>query len=476
MAKITPKSENLSNWYNDVIQFANLAEHGPVRGTMIIKPYGYAIWELIQKSLDLKIKDLGVDNVYFPLFIPSSFLQKEKTHVEHFSPEVAVVTHAGGEELTEPLIVRPTSETIMYDAFSRWIHSYRDLPLKINQWTNVIRWEKRTYMFLRGTEFLWQEGHTAHATATEAEEMAATALETYIDTNQNLLAVYGYYGQKSESEKFAGADATFTYEVLAPDGKVVQVCTSHNLGQNFSKVFDVKFQDKDKQEKYVYQTSWGFSTRSLGPLILVHGDDKGLVLPPKVAPIQVVVIPILSKNTDSNQILNFSGKVFNILKSLDIRVKIDDKDESPGWKFNQYELMGVPLRLEIGGSELASESVKMVRRDNSESSEVKIKDLESEINKTLEDIQSQLFLKSKTFTLDHTTEAKTYEQFKGLMKEGKGFIRAYWCEDPECERKIKEETKASTRALDEMGKLVESGECVYCKKLAKYQWLFAQSY
>lgn len=473
--KITPKSKNISDWYNDVIHQAGLAEHGPVRGTIIIKPYGYTIWENIQRELDLKIKDLGASNAYFPLFIPLSFLQKETQHVEGFSPELAVVTHGGGEELSEPVVVRPTSETIMYDAFSRWVHSYRDLPLVINQWNNVVRWEKRPYLFLRTTEFLWQEGHAVHATSEESQKMVDDALKTYIDTYQNLLAIFGYSGQKSESEKFAGADSTLSYEMLMPDGKVVQGCTSHNLGQNFSKGFDIKFQDQEKQEKLVWQNSWGFSTRSLGPLILVHGDDKGLCLPPRVAPIQVIIIPIISKNSDSTEVLNYAQKVFKVLESFDLRVRIDNSEESPGWKFNQYELMGVPLRLEIGQTEVGDQTVRVVRRDTGEGTQVKFSELGEEMNKHLEDIQADLLTKSKQFTLDHTYEVKNYGQFKEIMENNRGFIRAFWCEDPVCEKKIKEETKATTRVL-ESEILEEHGECIYCGKLANHKWLFAQSY
>lgn len=472
---ITKKSENISDWYNDVIQFAKLAEHGPSKGTMILRPYGYNIWDAIVRILDQKIKGMGVDNAYFPLFIPYSFLQKEKTHVEGFSPELAVVTHGGGEKLTEPLVVRPTSETIMYDAFSRWIQSFRDLPFKINQWSNVVRWEKRPYMFIRGTEFLWQEGHTAHATEKDAQDMVAQALNEYVDTYQSHLALFGYAGRKSESEKFAGADETFTYEILTPDGKVIQSATSHNLGQNFAKAFNVQFQDEKGKRKYVYQTSWGFSTRSLGPLILVHGDDNGLVLPPAIAPIQVIIIPIKKSTTNSQEVANLTNEVFTRLEEHDIRVKVDDSDQTPGWKFNEYELAGVPLRIEIGSAEAEKQEVKVIRRDNKAEHFLKVGEVSSEVEKLLKQIQSDLFNKSKEFTQNNTFEVNSYPEFKNIMNTTRGFIKAFWCEDKDCEAKIKEETKASTRCLP-LDAPEEKGECVYCQKSATHRWLFAQAY
>jgi prolyl-tRNA synthetase len=473
--RITKKSQNISDWYNDVIASAKLAEHGPVRGTMIIRPLGYAIWEGIQRALDSRIKDMSVPNAYFPLLIPYSFLQKEKTHVKGFSPELAIVTHAGGEELKEPLVVRPTSETIIYNSFASWIQSFRDLPMGVNLWNNVVRWEKRPYLFLRTTEFLWQEGHTAHATNEESQQMVDKALEAYVDVYQSILALWGYVGRKSESEKFAGAEATYTYEILMPDGRVLQGCTSHNLGQNFSKVFGVEFQDKDKQKKYVWQTSWGFSTRSIGGLILAHGDDNGLVLPPMIAPTQVVIIPIISKSGDQNEIDKLSQRVFEILKSHDIRVKLDDSDQSPGWKFNQYELEGVPLRIEVGASEARDNLVRIVRRDNKGVTNIGPERLVEEVHKLLQKMQHELLEKSKEFTLKNTRAAKNYEEFKEIMNTTKGFIEAFWCENPECEEKIKEETKASTRCLP-LDSVEAKGECVYCGKSATHRWLFGQSY
>lgn len=472
---IPKKSEDLSAWYNDVIEKAKIAEHGPVRGTVILRPLGYALWEEIQKYLDKKIKELGSKNAYFPLFIPNSLLDKEKKHVEGFSPELAVVTHAGGEKLSEPVVVRPTSETIMYDAYSRWIHSFRDLPLIINQWNNVVRWEKRPYLFLRTTEFLWQEGHGAHATSEENQKMVDNAMTSYVDTYKEVLAIYGYRGKKSETEKFAGADSTLTFEVLSPDGKVIQACTSHNLGQNFSKVFNIKFQDEKGQEQYVWQNSWGYSTRSLGALILVHGDDNGLILPPNVAPVQVRIIPIVTKTSDNHKIEKLAKQVFENLKSHEIRTELDQSNQSPGWKFNQTDLEGVPLRIEIGSTEVNSQEVRVVRRDTKEAANIKLHELAEGVKKLLENIQNDLYEKSKKMTLENTRAVKNYEEFKEIMKTKRGFIEAFWCEDEACEVKIKEETKATTRCLPlEVGEA--KGTCVYCGKEAKHRWLFGQSY
>lgn len=473
---ITKKSKNIAEWYADVMTAAKLAEHGPSKGSIIIRPYGYAIWEAIQKIMDVKIKGLGTQNAYFPLLIPYSFLEKEKAHVKGFSPELAVVTYAGGEKLEEPLVVRPTSETIMYDAFSRWVQSYRDLPLIINQWNNVVRWEKRPSLFLRTSEFLWQEGHSAHATADEAENMVKDALNMYVDFYQRFLALFGYAGKKSESEKFAGAVETYTYEMLMPDGRVVQGCTSHNLGQNFAKVFNVKFQDKMGKEEYVNQTSWGFSTRSLGALILAHGDDNGLVLPPMIAPTQIVIIPIISKTADAESINKLSQKVFATLESYDFRVRIDERDQSPGWKFNQADVEGIPLRIEIGSSEAKSEILRAVRRDTKASYQIPFTDLQPEVQKILEEFQQDLFDKSKKFTLENTREARSYEEFKEIMSTVRGFIEAFWCGNPACEERIKAETKATTRCLPADFVEEAKGRCIYCGKKAPCRWIFAQSY
>lgn len=473
---ITKKSQDISGWYNDVVERAELAEHGPVKGTMIWRPRGFALWEAIQKSLDIKIKDLGAESVYFPLLIPYSFLSKEKDHVKGFAPNLAVVTHGGGEELPEPLVIRPTSETIMYDAFSRWIQSFRNLPLITNQWANVVRWEKRPYFFLRTTEFLWQEGHSAHQTKEECRTMVNDALKMYVDFYKNVLGLFGYAGRKSESEKFPGADETYTYEMLMPDGKIVQGCTSHNLGQNFAKVFNVRFQDQKGKLEYVYQTSWGLSSRSIGAMILAHGDDNGLILPPAIAPIQVVIIPIFTKSSDNGVIKKLAKKVYELLESYDIRVKLDDSEQSAGWKFNQYDLTGVPIRIEIGLQEASKEEVSIrLRGDKTRNIVSKLDTLASDIQKLLDQMQIILLEKSKQFTHENTRQADNYPQFKEIMNTTRGFIEAFWCEDPDCETAIKQETKATTRCLPE-GSIEVTGACVYCGKPAKHRWLFGQSY
>lgn len=472
---ITKKSQDISGWYNDVIERAQLAEHGPVKGTIILRPKGFALWEAIQRDLDIKIKDLGAQNAYFPLFIPYSFLEKEKTHVKGFSPELAVVTHGGGEKLKEPVVVRPTSETIMYGAYSRWIQSFRDLPLVINQWNNVVRWEKRPYYFLRTTEFLWQEGHGAHKDNTDAQEFADKVMDMYVDFYKRVLGLYGYTGKKSESEKFAGADVTLTYEMLMPDGKVVQGCTSHNLGENFAKVFKVQYQDDKGQQQYVSQTSWGLSTRSIGALILMHGDDNGLVLPPSIAPLQVVIIPIVTKSSDKEAINNLANKAYEMLEGHNIRVKLDNSDQSAGWKFNQYDLEGVPLRIEIGQAEVRDKKVSIRLRDKSPNFSLGLADLGVEVEKLLHQMQANLFEKSKKFTQENTRQAINFSQFKEIMNTTRGFIEAFWCEDKECETKIKQDSKATTRCLP-LDAIEAKGECIYCKKSAKFRWLFGQSY
>lgn len=472
---ITKKSEDISGWYNDVIERAKLAEHGPVKGTMIWRPKGYALWEAIQKNLDIRIKSLGVENCYFPVLIPLSFLQREKSHVKGFSPELAVVTHGGGEQLKDPVVVRPTSETVMYEAYSKWIQSFRDLPLKLNQWNSVVRWEKRPYLFIRPTEFLWQEGHTAHANDEEAQKMAEDVLKMYVDFYQSVLGLYGYAGKKSETEKFPGAKETLTYEILAPDGKSIQACTSHNLGDNFAKVFKVSYSDQTGKQHFVHQTSWGLSNRSIGAMILAHGDDNGLVLPPEIAPVQVVIIPIVTKSTDSIKIMTMAKKAYQVLETNNVRVKLDDSDQSPGWKFNQYELEGVPLRIEIGGTEANTNRYRIKRRDTKENYDVDMNLVGAEVEQLLEVIQKQMLEKSKKLTQDNTRQADNYDQFKEIMKTTRGFIEAFWCESPECEAKIKEETKATTRCLP-LGAIEAKGECIYCKKPAKFRWIFGQSY
>ncbi|MBU0708870.1 proline--tRNA ligase [Patescibacteria group bacterium] len=469
---ITKKSGDFSKWYIDVIKQADLADYGPVKGTMVFKPYGYALWEGIKRELDAKIRAMGVDNAYFPLFIPESYLEKEKDHVEGFSPELAVVTIGGGKKLEEPVIVRPTSETVIYAMFAKWIQSWRDLPLKMNQWCNVVRWEKRTLPFIRTTEFLWQEGHTAHATHEEALVQVGLAIEAYAEVYREHLAMAGVAGYKSESEKFAGAVKSVSYESLMPDGKALQSCTSHDLGQNFSRVFDITFQNKEGKEDYVWQTSWGFSTRSIGGLIMVHGDDNGLVLPPKVSPVQVVIVPIQS---DRPEVKEFSDKAFSALKEK-FRVHLDDRAQyTPGWKYNEWELKGVPLRLEIGPREAEKDEVVMVRRDTFTKESVPVAGLAERIDEMLLELQRAAFERSRTFMDKNTREAGTYEEFKKIMAGPRGFIRAFWCEDAECEAKIKQETKATTRCLPLDAK-EEKGKCVHCGSDATHRWLFAQAY
>jgi len=467
---------DLSEWYLEVLKKADIFDYGPVKGTIIFKPYGYALWENLQKILDELIKTkIGAVNVYFPLFIPESFLKKEKEHLEGFSPEVAVVTYAGGEELREKLIVRPTSETIIYESFSRWIKSYRDLPLIINQWCNVVRWEKRPFPFLRNTEFLWQEGHGAHASHEDSLRTVKRALTVYLEVYQKHLGIFGFAGQKSESEKFAGALKTFTYEILMPDGKALQGCTSHDLGQNFSQPFEIRFQDKKNNLKYVWQNSWGFSTRSLGAIFLVHGDEKGLVLPPSVAPYEVVIVPIYEAG-NKTKLKTYLQKIEELLKQKNIRTLTDLREEySPGYKFNDWELKGAPFRLEIGKKELKERRLTFYRRDLNVKEYLKIDDFLKNYDKIKQQFTYNLYKRSKKFTLEHTFKVKSYNEFKEIIESKQGFVLAFWCENEKCEQKIKEETKATTRCLP-LKSRKEKGKCIYCGAPSNYRWLFAQSY
>lgn len=489
--ELKKKSENLSDWYTDVILKAELADYAPVKGTMVIRPYGYALWEAVQEIFNRMMRTRGVENAYFPLFIPHSLLEKEKEHVEGFSPQLALVTIGGGEKLKDPLVVRPTSETIMYAMYAKWVHSWRDLPILINQWNNVVRWEKRTYLFLRTTEFLWQEGHTAHETEKEAIDMALTAFEWYRQVFEEYMAIPVYQGIKSQAERFAGAKTTYTNEALMPDGKALQIATSHNLGQNFSKVFDIQFAARDGKMNYVWQTSWGLSTRALGGLFLIHGDDNGVILPPKIAPIQVVIVPISSRVVKKNalesakDLYTYVTKLGKELVDKGIRVRIDSKtqvdeifeesSESPGRKFNKWEVKGVPLRFEIGDTEVDSKNVTVARRDTLEKFNVNRTDIVNQTIKILDEIQKSLFEKAKKFLDNNTHNAGTYNEFKTIMSSTRGFIRAFWCEDAACETAIKDETKASTRCLPLHAKK-ENGACVRCGKHAVHRWLFAQSY
>ncbi|MFA6161413.1 MAG: proline--tRNA ligase [Patescibacteria group bacterium] len=471
---ITPRAKDYSEWYQDIVEQAEMAEHSPVRGCMVIKPYGYAIWELMQKDLDAHFKEKDVQNAYFPLFIPESFLKREAKHVEGFAPEVAVVTHAGGAKLDEPLVVRPTSETIIYDVFSRWIQSYRDLPLLINQWANVVRWEMRTRLFLRTTEFLWQEGHTVHATEDEADDFAKQMLEVYRQFAEDVMAMPVITGMKSESERFAGAVNTYCIEAMMGDGKALQAGTSHMLGQNFAKAFGVKFLDADGQEKFGWQTSWGVSTRLIGSLVMAHGDDKGLVLPPKLAPYQVVIIPIGTSPEEVDASQAKAQEIADQLKSENIRVKIDKRDMRPGPKFFEWEKKGVPVRIEIGPKDLAKSSVVAARRDTSEKQTLTEEGLTDAVKELLDQIQKNLYAKALAFRNEHTIKVKDYEDFKKNL-EG-NFVLAHWCGSAECEAKVKEETKATIRCVPFEMPNEGSGKCLYCGKDADTAVIFAKSY
>ena len=474
---ITKKSKNIPRWYTDVIQKAEIADYGPVRGTMVIRPYGYAMWERVKSEFDKLIKKFGVENAYFPLFIPMSLLKREKEHVEGFSPELAVVTHGGGKKLAEPLAVRPTSETVMYESYSKWISSWRDLPIKINQWNNIVRWEKRTYFFLRTLEFLWQEGHTAHATYDEAEEMVLNALNSYEKIYKELFALPCIVGEKSETEKFAGALHTYSVEILMPDGKILQAATSHNLGQNFSKVFDISFQNEEGKTEFVWQTSWGLSTRSLGGMFLVHGDDNGLVVPPKIAPIKAVVIPILGKNDE--KIIKYSNKVVDLLSKHNSKflgeVKIwDDPEKSYGWKVNEAELKGIPVFISIGSREMQERTITLTDRLGIHKNKLfKLEDAPMSLDVVLKKLQRSIYDKAKADLAKNIKSVKTYDEFKEIMKSSRSFVKAFWCGDKECERKIKEETKATTRV--KCTDCSQKGKCVYCGKPGDV-WYFGQSY
>jgi prolyl-tRNA synthetase len=462
---------DLSEWYNDIVLKAELADYAPVKGCMIIRPYGYALWEAIQAFMDRLIKERGVKNAYFPLFIPMHFLQKEKEHVAGFAPELAVVTIGGGEKLTEELAVRPTSETIMYEMYRKWTSSWRDLPILINQWCNVVRWEKRTYLFLRTSEFLWQEGHCAHLTHEESMDTVLWALGMYEKTYNDLLAMYGIKGVKSDSEKFAGAGKTYSFECLMPNGKALQACTSHDLAQNFSKSFDWTVQDQNKNKVYPWQNSWGFSTRSIGGLIMTHGDNNGLIMPPNIAPIQIVIVPI----PGHEKALVLAQEIYTKLKTT-YRCELDlVDDESAGFKFNKWELKGVPLRLEIGDRDVANNSIVVYRRDTGEKINSTVEDLNKTISNLSLEIQNNLFTKHQKFTKDNTFIVDSYEEFKKVMSTTRGFIKAHWCENAECEAQIKSDTKATTRCLP-LDAQEESGKCILCGKPSTHRWLFAQSY
>ena len=467
--QIADIENDFPQWYTDVVLKTKLVDYGPVKGTMVIRPYGYAIWENIQKELDKRFRATGHENAYFPLLIPMSFLSKEKEHVEGFAPEVAVVTHAGGEELAEPLVVRPTSETIIGNMYSKWLQSYRDLPILINQWANVMRWEKTTRPFLRTSEFLWQEGHTVHATEEEAVEETIKMLNVYKEFAENCLAIPVITGKKTEKEKFAGAVATYGMEAMMHDGKSLQAGTSHYLGQNFSKAFDIKFLDKDGALKYGYTTSWGVSTRLIGAIIMAHGDQRGLSLPPVVAPVQVVIVPIAAKKAG---VMEECAKVKAMLEEAGVRVKLDDSDNSPGWKFNEWEMKGVPLRIELGPRDIEAGKALIFRRDKLEKSEYALADIVSSVKTLLETVQKDM-LEAARSRRDKRIVYAT--DMTGILAgvEGGNFVKAGWCGCRECEDKIKAETAATARVYAE-GETAE--KCAVCGKKAEHVVIFARAY
>ncbi|WP_321375365.1 proline--tRNA ligase [uncultured Draconibacterium sp.] len=491
MAKeLTSRSENYSQWYQDLVIKADLAENSAVRGCMVIKPYGYAIWEKMQAELDRMFKETGHVNAYFPLFIPKSFFSKEADHVEGFAKECAVVTHYrlkndeenGGvvvdpdAKLEEELIVRPTSETIIWNTYKNWIQSYRDLPILCNQWANVVRWEMRTRLFLRTAEFLWQEGHTAHATKAEAIEETEKIINVYANFAENFMAVPVIKGLKSANERFAGALETYSIEALMQDGKALQSGTSHFLGQNFAKAFDVKFATKEGKEDYVWATSWGVSTRLMGALIMAHSDDNGLVLPPKLAPFQVVIVPIYRKEEQLAAITEKVDEIIAKLKARGISVKFDDRDtRKPGWKFAEYELKGVPVRLAMGPRDLENGTVEVARRDNLTKEVTSLDNIDDYVEKLLKDIQQNIFQKAYDFRAENTRKVDTWEEFKEVLKTKGGFISAHWDGTPETEDLIKNETKATIRCMP-LEYEEEEGVCIYSGKPSKRRVLFALAY
>jgi len=474
-AKITTRSEDFSRWYTDVIAAAELADYAPVKGCMIIRPNGYAIWEKMQQALDSMFKETGHQNAYFPLFIPESFLKKEAEHVEGFAPEVALVTHGGGAKLEEPLVVRPTSETIIWNSFRNWIQSYRDLPLLINQWCNVVRWEMRTRLFLRTTEFLWQEGHTAHATYEDAEEETLRMLGVYRTFAEEYMALPVIEGLKSDKEKFAGAHHTYSIEAMMGDGKALQAGTSHHLGQNFAKAFDVMFQTEKGTRDHVYATSWGLSTRMIGALIMAHGDDNGIVIPPKLASIQVAVVPIFRKPEERERVMPAVDKLAAAFKAAGIGFKIDDREQhSPGWKFNEWEKRGVPLRIEIGPKDLDKNQVILARRDTREKTPVSLDGLDRTVLDVLATIQKSLYDRALAFREKHTYQVDDYAKFPEIL-DGGGFLWSHWCGSGECEEQVKDETKATIRNIPRESK-AEAGKCIKCGAPSERRVIFARAY
>ncbi|MDF2907371.1 MAG: proS [Herbinix sp.] len=467
---ITSMDVDFAQWYTDVVKKAELIEYSSIRGCMILRPLGYAIWENIQKQLDADFKATGVENVYMPMFIPESLLQKEKDHVEGFAPEVAWVTHGGGEALQERMCVRPTSETLFCDFYSKIIQSHRDLPKLYNQWCSVVRWEKTTRPFLRSMEFLWQEGHTAHATAEEAEERTIQMLNVYADFCERVLAIPMIKGRKSEKEKFAGAHATYTIEALMHDGKALQSGTSHNFGDGFAHAFDIKYTDKNNTLQHVHQTSWGMSTRIIGAIIMVHGDDSGLVLPPRIAPIQIMIIPI---NQNKEGVLEKANELKQKLRAY--KVKVDDSDKSPGWKFSEQEMRGIPIRVEIGPKDIEANQAVIVRRDTREKIVVSLDEIESKAGEILEKMQNEMLERAKNHRDTHTYSATTMEEFEKIIAEKPGFVKAMWCQDEACEKEIKDKTGATSRCMPfEQEQIADS--CICCGKPAKVMAYWGKAY
>ena len=486
---VTPKSENYARWYTDVITKAEMADYGPVKGTMVIRPYGFSIWESIKEAFDKRFKETGHVNAYFPLFIPKSFLSKEADHIEGFAKECAVVTHSRlksaedgsglvvdpDSKLEEEVIVRPTSETVIWSMYKKWINSYRDLPILINQWVNVVRWEMRTRLFLRTSEFLWQEGHTAHANETEAREETLKILDIYQEVAEKVLAIPVLTGLKSESERFAGAVDTYCIEAMMGDKRALQAGTSHYLGQNFAKAFDVKFQNENNKEELVYATSWGVSTRLVGALIMVHGDDKGLRLPPKVAPVQIVIIPIIKNEDDLVKIREFLKPLINDLEEKNIRFQLDDRLKvSPGFKFNEWEMKGVPIRVEVGPRDMEGGTVLCARRDTGEKESFNVTTSGEKLIRLLDEIQENLYNQALEFREKNTFSADTYEEFKSLVEVG-GFIKCGWDGNADSETAVKSETKATIRCIlqDEN---IDGLQCIYSGNPAKYVVIFARAY
>ena len=475
VTEITPQSQDFSAWYLDVVRRAELADYSPVKGCMVIRPYGYAIWELIQQELDRRFKETGHVNAYFPIFIPESLLMREADHVEGFAPQVAWVTKGGAEELEEPLAIRPTSETVIGTMYAKWIQSWRDLPVLINQWANVVRWEKVTRPFLRTTEFLWQEGHTAHETEQEAEEETLRILALYTEFAESVLAMPVVAGRKSESEKFAGAARTYSIEALVGDGRALQAGTSHNLGQNFAKAFGIQFQGRDKSLEYAWTTSWGVSTRLIGGVIMTHGDDSGLLLPPRVAPYQVVIVPI-SRGNWHETVLPRAREIRDALVRSGVRVFLDDRDAyTPGWKFAEWELRGVPVRLEIGPKDIEKAQVVLARRDTRDKLFAPMDGLERRVPALLDDVQRALLERALRFREEHTLSATDYEEFKALMEGRPGFLRSPWCGRAECEAQVKSETQATIRNIP-FDAPTPTGPCIRCERPAVATAWFAKAY